>query len=175
MRELSVYQAILERRSIRSFRSDPIAEECIHRIIVAAQRAPSAGNRQPWFFYVVRNPKTKEALAHAAYDQDFIAQAPVVIVVCAEPGRSASRYGERGEKLYSIQDTAAAVENMLLTITEMGLGSCWVGAFDENRAAKVLSLPSHLRPVAMLPIGFPNETGRVLPRRSLAEIVSYLD
>ncbi len=175
MRELSAFQAIRERRSIRSFRPDPIPEESIHRILIAAQRAPSAGNKQPWFFYVVRNAEMRKALAHAAHDQDFIAQAPALIVVCAEPARSASRYGMRGEKLYAIQDTAAAVENMLLTITELGLGSCWIGAFDEDGVIDALSLPSSFRPVALLPVGFPEEEGELRSRRPLSEIVSYLD
>lgn len=175
MERKSAYEVILERRSIRSFRSDPIPEEHLGKILTAAQRAPSAGNRQPWHFYVVRNYELKQALAEAAFDQEFVAQAPVVIVVCADPERSAVRYGERGKTLYSIQDTASAVMNIWLTVVELGLASCWVGAFDEARAAKSLSLPSHLRPVAILPVGFPGEQGRITPRRPLEEIITFLD
>jgi nitroreductase len=175
MEKRSAYEVILERRSIRSFRGDPVSEENIEKILIAAQRAPSAGNRQPWHFYVVRNQNLKESLAQAAFDQKFIAQAPVVIVVCADPERSALRYGERGRTLYAIQDTANAGMNIWLTVTELGLATCWIGAFDEAMAAKVLSLPSNLRPVAMFPIGFPAESGRITPRRPLQEIVTFLD
>ena len=86
-----------------------------------------------------------------------------MIVVAADPQRSARTYGTRGAELYSIQDTAAAVQNMLLAVVALGLGACWVGAFDEKAAARVLELPAHLRPVAMIPIGYTKE--RPMPRR----------
>jgi SagB-type dehydrogenase family enzyme len=104
---------------------------------------------------VVRDHGLKEALAAAAYNQVFVSQAPVVIVVCADAARSAARYGQRGRELYCIQDTAAATAHILLAAVAMGLGSCWVGAFDEKQAARVLDLPARHRPVAILPIGKP--------------------
>ncbi|MGB9553253.1 MAG: nitroreductase family protein [bacterium] len=175
MEKSSAYEVILQRCSIRSFRDDPVPEEHLKKILTAAQRAPSAGNRQPWHFYVVRNREIKALLSQAAFNQEFVVQAPVVIVVCADPQRSALRYGERGRTLYCIQDTANAAMNIWLTATELGLASCWVGAFDEALAAQALSLPSNLRPVAMFPIGFPAEPGKVAPRRPLQEIVTFLD
>jgi len=104
-----------------------------------------------------------------------VGQAPVVIVVCADPTRSASRYSGRGSELYCLQDTAAATENILLGVTALGLGACWVGAFDERAATTVLDLPSHLRPVVMIPIGHPSERSvRRTPRRPLSEITTFI-
>ncbi len=130
-------------------------------------KAPSAGNMQPWQFIIVKRPELKANLAEAAHGQKFVQDAPVVIVVLADPGRSAGRYGSRGSDLYCIQDTAAAVQNMLLAVVGFGLGACWVGAFDEQAAGRVLELPGHLRPVAMIPIGYPKE--RPMPRRPRQE------
>jgi len=146
----------------------------VTKLLEAAIRAPSAGNCQPWYFFVVRNQEIKRALAHAALGQWFVSEAPVVIVVCAEPERSALRYGNRGTYLYSLQDTAAATEHLLLAAVASGLGACWVGAFDEEEASRALVLPSHLRPVAIVPIGYP--TGRPSSRtdRRRLETVSKL-
>jgi nitroreductase len=170
------WEVINRRRSIRAH--DPehvVSREVVRQLLEAAIRAPSAGNRQPWHFIVVRDETAKAELALAAYGQRFLAQAPVVITVCADPGRSAARYGPRGRELYCLQDTAAAVENLLLAATALGLGACWVGAFDERAAAFALRLDSHLRPVALIPVGHPAErTGHSPPRRDLGDVVSYL-
>jgi len=169
---MDFWEVIERRYSLRDF--DPsrdVAPEDVEKILRAAIRAPSAGNLQPWFFAVVREEKKKEALARAA-NQRFIARAPVVVVVCADPDRSAMRYGERGVNLYCLQDTAAATENLLLAAVALGLGGCWVGAFHEEEATRALDLPSHLRPVAIVPLGYPTrpQTGRT-PRRDLKEVV----
>jgi nitroreductase len=105
----------------------------------------------------------------------FLTQAPVVIVVCAVPARSGRRYRERGEKLYCLQDTAAAVQNILLAAAGSGIGTCWVGAFDEEGVRRVLGLGHDLRPVAMIPLGYPDEVPSVPGRRSLEEIVHLVD
>jgi nitroreductase len=174
--KMDLWEAIKERRSIRRYvQEHDVSAETVEQLLQAAIAAPSAGNCQPWHFAVVRDPEIKRGLAEAAYGQRFVAQAPVVIVVCADPARSASRYGRRGSELYCLQDTAAATENSLLGVTALGLGACWVGAFDEGAAARVLDLPSHLRPVAMIPIGHPGERfARRTPRRSLPEITTLI-
>lgn len=170
------FWSVLERRhSMRAFQSAPVSDEAVERILDAAIRAPSAGNRQPWHFVIVRNARAKAALEQAAYGQSFVSEAPVVIVVCAEPERSAARYGERGRRLYCLQDTAAAVENILLAATALGLGACWVGAFDEAAAARAVALPEHFRPVALVPLGVPAESPEATPRRTLDEVSSRLD
>lgn len=148
---------ILERSSCRAYRSDPLPRADIDRLIETLRWAPSAGNRQPWRFLVIESQGLRARLAHAAYDQEFLAQAPVVFVVCVEPERSATRYGERGRFLYAIQDTAAATENLLIAATALGYGSCWVGAFDENAVHEVLEIPEGLRAVSMVPVGVPAE------------------
>jgi nitroreductase len=175
--QLSVdfWQLVSERKSIREYLGSDIPQEGVERILRAAIRAPSAGNRQPWQFLVVRSPALKRELAQAA-GQGFIAQAPVVIVVCTEPGRSAQRYGRRGVELYCLQDTAAAVEHILLGAVALGLGACWVGAFHEGEVARALGLTVGLRPIALIPLGYPaRPPGPPSPRRPLDEVVRFLD
>jgi len=173
---MDFWQVIESRASVRRF--DPSVEvpvETVERLLAAAVRAPTAGNRQPWHFYVVRDVAVREGLAAAAHGQDFVSQAPVVIVVCADAEQSAGRYGERGRELYCLQDTAAAVEHILLGAVALGLGSCWVGAFSEEEAIRVLDLPERLRPVAILPIGKPagKATARS-PRRAMDSVATMV-
>jgi nitroreductase len=174
---MDFWQVVEARTSVRDF--DPsvnISPEILERILEVAIRAPSAGNRQPWHFYVVRDPAVRQGLAAAAYGQTFVAQAPVAIVVCADAEQSAGRYGQRGRELYCLQDTAGAAEHILLAAVASGLGGCWVGAFDEQQAAHALNLPDRHRPVAILPIGKPaGLRGRHTPRQPLQAVVSYLD
>jgi len=166
-----VLEVIKNRRSIRSFKKDPIPEEYLKLILEAGIWAPSAGNLQPWYFVVVRDPEVKKLLSISALNQTFISQAPVVIVVCALPWVSSSRYGKRGEELYCLQDTAAAIQNMLLAAASLGIGSCWVGAFDEEAVRKILGLNSKVRPVAIIPMGYPAKIPTPPPRRSIKEVV----
>jgi nitroreductase len=143
------------RRSIRSFEADmEVPEEMVEEILRCGCQAPSAGNVQPWRFIVVRDAELKKALAAAAQGQDFITEAPVVIVVCADLASHSLSYGQRGVELYSIQDTAAATQNMLLAATALGLGACWVGAFREEDAARALRLVKDMRPLALIPVGY---------------------
>ena len=151
-------------------KDDHIPEATIGRLLESAHLAPSAGNLEPWKFVVVRQETLKARLVEAAYDQNFIEEAPVCIVVCADPNRSASQYGERGASLYCLQDTAAAVQNILLTATAYGLGSCWVGAFDEIKVSEVLKLDPSLRPVAIIPIGYSAAEPEIVPKRPLEEV-----
>ena len=170
---LDLKEAILRRRSIRSFTDEEISDEDVGQIIKTGTFAPSAGNCQPWEFLVVRDRTTKQKLAEAAFGQRFVSKAPVVIVVCANIKRSTSRYGSRGQDLYCIQDTAAAIENMLLMAVSKGLGTCWVGAFNEILAKESLELPVGIRPVAIIPIGYPAGTPRMPRRRSFNEVVHH--
>lgn len=166
---------ILKRRSCRDFSGEPLKKGGLEILMEALRRSPSAGNVQPWFFYVVKNQDKKRGLAKAAHGQDFLAKAPVVFVVCAIPRISATSYGERGKTLYCIQDTAAAAENLLIAATALGYGSCWVGAFDEQKAKNVLNIPEHLRPVAILPVG-PGSIPKDEPnRRDILEISAIID
>lgn len=170
-----VIDAIKGRKSIRKFKSEPIPEATIGRLLEAAVAAPSAGNRQPWHFYVVLSQKAREGLAKAAYDQHFVAQAPCCIVVCAEPQVSAERYGRRGSDLYCIQDTAAAVQNIMLAAYGYGLGTCWVGAFDERATAAVLGVDAAARrPVAIIPVGYPDMDPTPRPRKAVEDVTTII-
>ncbi len=171
---VEIMDVIRKRRSVRTFLPRELPEGTVEKLLEAAFWAPSGGNRQPWFFFVVRNPEIKGHLVDAAFGQSFLTEAPVVCVVCADPSRSGARYGVRGSSLYCIQDTAAAIQNMLLTATSMGLGTCWMGAFDESKVAEVIGCPEDLRPVAMIPIGYPAEDPKPPRRRNAADIVKVI-
>lgn len=168
---MDVFEAIKGRRSVRAYASREVSDETVERLIDAARWAPSAGNVQPWEFIIVRSSEIKRKLAAAALNQTFIEEAPVVIVVCADKQRSAQAYGSRGASLYCIQDTAAAIQNLHLAAYALGLGTCWVGAFREDQATEALGLPLHIRPVAIIPVGYPAEKPKPRPRRSLEEII----
>ncbi len=135
----------------------------INSILHAGHMAPSAGNLQGRDFIIVKDSVMKDMLCSAALNQAFIRQAPVCIVVCANILRTATRYGKRAE-LYAVQDSAASVMNMMLLAQDLGLGTCWVGAFNEHVVAELLNIPQGVRPVALLPIGYPDESPEVRPR-----------
>ncbi len=168
---MELRDAIRTRRSVRAYRLDPIPAKKVDEIIESANLAPSAGNLQGRDFVAVRDEPARQALARAAGDQDFIAQAPVVIVVCANAPRTAVKYGRRGRELYAVQDAAAATENLLLAAHDAGLGACWVGAFDEDAVRKLLGLPADVRPVAIIPVGVPAEEPAPSPRLPLKEVL----
>jgi nitroreductase len=151
---MEVFESIIKRQSVRIYDKKDVSNELIGQLIEAAIHAPSAGNIQPWEFIVVKEKNTKKELSSAALGQRFVEEAPVVIVVCAHLEKSSDKYGERGETLYCIQDTAAAIENMLLVATSLGLGTCWVGAFEENKVKSILNIPERLRPLALITVGF---------------------
>lgn len=168
---MEVFEAIKKRRTVRKFNpARKVADEQIEKLLQAAQWASSAGNLQARFFVVVRDQGIKRQLIEAAWGQSFIAQAPVVIVVCADCKRSAAKYGERGRALYAIQDATLAAQNLWLAATEMGLAAGWVGAFDEGEVSQILDLEEGLRPIALMPLGYPAEPPPPPPRRPLREI-----
>ncbi|WP_003544981.1 nitroreductase family protein [Desulfotomaculum nigrificans] len=168
-----VIEAIEQRRSVRSFTREPVPEATIGRLVEAALDAPSAGNLQPWQLVVVFNEETRRALAGACLHQHFIAEAPVNIVVCLEQGKSQRVYGRRGD-FYQHQDVGAAIENMLLAATGYGLGTCWVGAFDEDKVSQILELGGDLRPAAIIAVGYSNEEPRPIPRRNANDVVKII-
>lgn len=153
---MEILKIIKNRRSNRQFQKKEISQIIIEQLIEALIWAPSAGNLQSRKFYFVFNDKIRKGLAEAALGQNFIAQAPLVIVGCTDD-KIKLRYGQRGKELYSICDVACSIENLMLVAQTKGLGSCWVGAFDEKRVVKILNLPQNLRPVVILPVGYPSE------------------
>lgn len=171
---MELSKVILSRRSIRSFKSNPVSNEQITALINAAIYAPSAGNCQPWHFFVIKDTTVKNRICEEACRQSFIASAPVVLVICINPVDSKKRYGERGCNLYSIQDTAAAVQNILLSAADLGLGACWCGAFDENKLEDILELKDGMTPVAIIPVGYAATEPMAPKRKSIEEVTTFI-
>ncbi len=171
---MNLLDIIKNRRSIRKFEDKKIPEEVIDKLAEALIWAPSAGNLQSRKFYFVFNQEIKKELAKAALFQDFIAQAPLVIVGCTD-NKIEKRYGERGKNLYSICDVAASIQNMLLLTHEQGLGTCWIGAFKEKEISKILNLPENLIPIALVSVGFPGEEPLAPPRVSKSEAIEIVE
>jgi len=159
------------RRSVRAYRGTAVEPDKLDRILRTANLAPSAGDLQAYAIVAVRQAETRTVLAAAAHGQGFLAQAPVVLVFCSDPQRSAARYAERGKRLFSIQDATIAASHAQLAATALGLGCCWVGAFDERMVAQILAIPAGLHPVCMLTIGHAAEQPERTPRRPLSELV----
>ncbi|RME65930.1 MAG: nitroreductase family protein [Nitrospirae bacterium] len=171
---MDVLEAIKKRRSIRRFQDREIEKEKIDLLIEALIWAPSAGNLQARRFFFVKNPEIKKALAEAALGQRFVARAPLTIVACTD-ARIGNIYGMRGVNLYAIQDVACSIMNMMLLAHSLGLGTVWVGAFDEERVSEILSLPEHLRPVAIVPVGYPERIPPPPPRVSPDEAIVWVE
>ncbi|MBN2532153.1 MAG: nitroreductase family protein [Spirochaetales bacterium] len=165
-----------QRKSIRSFNPDKeIASSDVKLILEAGRLAPSAGNMQTWHFFLIKDREKKRMIADAAYGQSFISDAPLVIVVAIDKIRATRGYGNRGLYLYGIQDTAAAIEHILLAARALKIGSCWVGAFNEEKLENVLYIDrDHYRTVAIIPLGYSEEHPRNRGRNSLADIITEL-
>jgi nitroreductase len=170
MRIVDLFEAIRKRRSVRAFTPQAVEAEKLAQVLAAANAAPSAGNLQGYEIFQITRKETRIALARAALDQLFIAQAPVALVFCANPARSAAKYRKRGESLYAIQDATIACAFAMLAATALGLGTVWVGAFNDAAVERVLGVRD-LSPVAILPIGYPAEEPAPTPRRSLDDLV----
>ncbi|HMB46496.1 MAG TPA: nitroreductase family protein [Candidatus Methanoperedens sp.] len=164
---MDVYKAILSRRSIRENESHDVEEDKLERVLESGRLSPSAGNRQERRFVVIRDAGTRKALSEAAKGQVFVAQAPVVIAACSVESEYVMSCGQLA---YSI-DTAIAVDHITLQAVEEGLGTCWIGAFDEKKVKEILNIPGNVRVVALLPLGYPHVVPHPTARKSLSEIV----
>lgn len=167
-------EVIQNRHSIRAFSAQAIEPAKIEAILNMANAAPSAGNLQSYEIFAVTNRNLLCALQHASWEQDFIGQAQIALVFCANPARSAAKYGERGEKLYCIQDATIACAYAQLAATAFGLASVWVGAFSEDAVRDVIGVQNDLLPVAVLPIGYPGKQPKIRPRRVLSDLVKWI-
>ena len=194
-----LFDVIVRRRSIRRFRPDPVADEDLQRILEAGRLAPSGSNCQPWTFLVIRDEARRARLREAAADQPFVESAPALIVSLGNRkamrkrlrrGRELVEMGAvdgellaRAQKLYTtrtagpesetrsiVANCCIAVEHMALAAEALGYGSCWVMLMDSERVAEVLDLPDHLFPVALLPLGRPDQAPGPRPRYALGEI-----
>jgi nitroreductase len=169
---MDIFETIQKRQSVRAYQTKDIEPEKLDALLSAVNQAPSAGNLQAYRVYLVRDDTVKRALAKASWDQNFIAQSPVVLVFCTEPKRAAAKYGKRGEELYSVQDATIAVAYAQLAATALELATCWVGAFNETEVARVMGVSPPRRPVAILPVGYPAESPPRNPRRALGDLVT---
>jgi len=161
---MDVFDAIRKRRSVRSYQDRPVEKEKLEKVLEAARLAPSAKNRQEWRFIVVTDEEKIKMLVDACKGQRFVGEAPVVIVGLADP--SVSRW-------YKV-DIGIAMEHMALEAVELGLGTCWIGAFYPEKVKEILDIPDEKEVVALLTLGYPKDEGeRITSRKSLNEIVCY--
>ncbi|TKJ40566.1 nitroreductase [candidate division TA06 bacterium B3_TA06] len=166
---MDVAKAIRDRRSVRSYEKKVIPQDVLLKVLEAARLAPSANNRQPWKFVVVREAAKRAALAKAAKEQQFVAEAPVVIAAVAlEPERVMTC----GVPTYAV-DLAIAVDHITLAAVQQGLGSCWIGAFYQEDVKKILDIPDEYKVAALLTLGYPRDQARFKNRKPLEEIVCY--
>lgn len=167
-------QVLRDRRSVRRYENRPVPRGIISELIDAAEAAPSAGNLRARKYVIITRKEMAKVLAMAAYGQSQVETSPLLIVVCADADRSASRYGDRGS-LYAIQDADAATMCLLLAAYDMGLGACWNGAFDDQIVREALSLEEHVLPVAIISMGWPAERPSAPPRRELEGMVAWVE
>jgi nitroreductase len=161
-------KVVKTRRSIRRYKSAPVSDQDLKTILEAARLAPSWGNHQCWQYVIVTNQSIKEQLAGAG--RKWISDAPVIIVACAGPNASGHKPGMD----YFMLDMGISSEHLVLAATNLGLGTCWIGAFDEEQVKEALGVPSEIRVVAYTPLGYPAEKkGEVFARKHLRDICFY--
>lgn len=170
MNEKDFLDLISSRHSVRKFKNTIIPEDKIKILINASMKGPSSGNLQSYQIFIIKSIE-KMKLAEAAHGQEYINEAPMVMVFCADPKRCSNEYGLRGEKLFCIQDATIACTYAQITAHSLGLSSVWIGSFDEDKVSEILKLKNGLRPIAILPIGFSNETPEIIDRRPVDEII----
>jgi len=169
---MDVFEAVQTRRSIRAYDSKPVPEDVLEKILESARLAPSAGNLQPWHFIVVKDSRKREKISEGRIFAGFLKESPVVIVGCGVQKASPEWY---------TVDVTIAMQNMVLTATSEGLGTCWIGDFNENQVKETLKIPENLRVVALLALGYPREKLDLIARiekiirrkKLLKEIVSF--
>jgi len=150
---MEVLEAIKIRRSVRKYKSDPIPEDVLQRLKDSLRFAPSACNFQPWKFVMVTDAELRKSLAAAACDQRFIADAPLIVAGCGFPEKSYHKMGGSGNSIDI--DLSIALDHLTLAAAAEGLGTCWIGAFDEGAVKKVLGVPKKVKVVALTPVGYP--------------------
>ena len=168
-----IIEIIKSRRTIKSFNPTGVPWESVAKILDAGRHAPSCGNLQNWKFIVILEPELKTKLAEAAQEQLNLAMAGVLIIVCAEPDKAERYFGVRGERLFTVQNCAAAVENMLLEAHSLNLGSCWVGAFNEDEVREICGIPAEARPQAIVAVGYSKEVPNKPPKFPLETVVYF--
>lgn len=166
---MEVIDVIRNRRSIRAYQPKPVEEDKLMRVLEAGRLAPSASNRQEWRYVVVRNEATRKELMKIAYNQHFVGEAPVVIAACAETDNHVMACGQL---CYPI-DVAISIDHITLQAVAEGLGTCWIGKFDEKAAKELLGIPTEVRVVELLTLGYPVATTSVKKRHPIEKIVKF--
>jgi len=165
---MKIEELIEKRFSVRKYTTQKVEKEKLLKVLEAGRMAPSAVNYQPWHFVVIEN-KEKLHQIHAVYQRAWIQEAPLVIVACADHSESWKRSSDRKDS--ADIDVAIAIDHMTLMATELGLGTCWVCNFDVVKCAQILHLPSHIEPIALIPLGYPNISAPDKKRKGLNEII----
>lgn len=157
------------RYSVRAFKPDPIENEQLQQVLEAARLAPTAANRQPFQLLVVHTAGREEELGRI-YGRDWFVQAPLVIGICGVPGLAWSRQDGMS---YHVVDATIVMDHLILAAANLGLGTCWVGAFDPDAAREVLGLPDTVEPIAFTPLGHPADEPKPKKRKPLSDLVRY--
>lgn len=155
----------MTRRSIRKYKAEQIPQETLEKILDAGRHAPSANNEQPWHFIIVAEPGIKEKLSHGKWNT-FIRDSTFTVVGCAYEGNA---YALKWSKI----DTTIALQNMVIAAWSLGVGSCWIGDFEETEVRRILNVPKDWRIISLISFGYPDETPETTPRKPLKAIVSY--
>ena len=168
---MDVYEAIRTRTSVRRYGSQPVEEDKLQRILEAARLAPSGKNGQPWTFIVIKDAAIRERLVDACKGQTFLAEAPVVIAAC---GKEELAYQKMGGYWNSLPvDIGISLEHLMLAATAEGLGTCWIGAFMEEKVREVLEVPDGVKIVALTPVGYAKDQRVTRPRKPLEDIIMH--
>ncbi|MEM5829967.1 MAG: nitroreductase family protein [Candidatus Aenigmatarchaeota archaeon] len=170
---MNIFEAIQKRKSIRKYKRIKPDLKYILAALDLAILAPSAGNTQEWRFILVEDEKIKEKLAEYSYNQDFIKEAPYVLVICADEEEIYNAYGKRGKERYMYMDCSFAAANFILSLTALGLASCIVAAFDDKKISELLKLPENIKPIFIIPVGYADEDPVRPERKPLESILFY--
>lgn len=163
---MNVKDAITNRRSIRKFKDKEVSMETLGEILEIAKWTPSASNLQNWKFIVVKEQSTKEKIADLCFEQNWMQEAPVFIIVCNDYKPVVEQFDQAG-KLYSIQNCAAVTMNILLAAEELGLNTCWVGGFEPRKLGELLKIPDNIDPEAVIVLGYGDEKPEIPPRNDI--------
>jgi nitroreductase len=162
-------ELIKKRYSVRAYKADPVEEEKLQQVLEAARLAPTAVNRQP-FRIIVIHTAGREAELRRIYDRGWFVKAPLLLCACGIPAKTWSRCDGKN---YNDVDVTIAMDHMILAATDLGLGTCWVAAFNPAAARQVLGLPDGVEPIAFTPLGYPADQPRPKERKALSELVRY--
>jgi nitroreductase len=166
---MDFFELVQKRYSVRAYKPDPVEEDKLGQVLEAARLAPTAANRQP-FQIIVIHTAGREAELHRIYGRSWFAQAPLLIVICALPAQGWVR---RDGKNYADVDVTIAMDHLILAAANLGLGTCWVAAFDPATAREVLHLPVDVEPIAFTPLGYPADQPGTKARKALSDLVRY--